>query len=52
MAKKRAYQPQVFDGRVIASDEIERIHKEVSNSSASKPFPIPRASWSKTCGRS
>jgi len=28
MAKKR-YQPRVFDGRIIMSDEIERIHKEV-----------------------
>src|SRR5262245_17508401 len=30
MAKKRrVYQPRVFDGRIITSDEIERIHKEV-----------------------
>jgi hypothetical protein len=29
MAKKRhVYQPRVFDGRIITSDEIERIHKE------------------------
>jgi len=28
MAKKR-YQPRVFDGGIIMSDEIERIHKEV-----------------------
>ena len=30
--KRRTYQPRVFDGRVIISDEIERIqriHKEV-----------------------
>jgi hypothetical protein len=27
--KRRAYQPRVFDGRVITSDEIKRIHKEV-----------------------
>jgi hypothetical protein len=27
--KRRVYQPRVFDGRVITSDEIERIHKEV-----------------------
>jgi hypothetical protein len=27
--KRRVYQPRVFDGRVIMSDEIERIHKEV-----------------------
>jgi hypothetical protein len=25
MAKRRTYQPLVFDGRVITSDEIERI---------------------------
>jgi hypothetical protein len=29
MTKKRRYQPRVFDGRVIESDEIERIHEEV-----------------------
>jgi hypothetical protein len=30
MAKKRrTYEPHVFDDRVIMSDEIERIHKEV-----------------------
>jgi hypothetical protein len=30
MAKKRrVHQPRVFDGRIIESDEIERIHKEV-----------------------
>jgi hypothetical protein len=30
MAKKRrTYEPRVFDGRIITSDEIERIHKEV-----------------------
>jgi hypothetical protein len=27
--KRRVYQPRVFEGRVIMSDEIERIHKEV-----------------------
>ena len=27
--KRRVYQPRVFDGRIITSDEIERIHKEV-----------------------
>jgi hypothetical protein len=27
--KRRVYQPRVFDGRVITSDEIKRIHKEV-----------------------
>jgi hypothetical protein len=25
----RAYEPRYFDGRIIESDEIERIHKEV-----------------------
>jgi hypothetical protein len=29
MKKRRVYQPRVFDGRIITSDEIERIHKEV-----------------------
>jgi hypothetical protein len=30
MAKKRrVYQPRVFEGRIITSDEIERIHKGV-----------------------
>jgi hypothetical protein len=27
--KRRIYEPRVFDGRVIMSDEIERIHNEV-----------------------
>lgn len=27
--KRRVYQPRVFDGRIITSDEIEQIHKEV-----------------------
>jgi hypothetical protein len=27
--KRRTYQPRVFEGRIIMSDEIERIHKEV-----------------------
>jgi hypothetical protein len=27
--KRRLYQPRVFDGKIITSDEIERIHKEV-----------------------
>jgi hypothetical protein len=27
--KRRTYEPRVFDGRIIKSDEIERIHKEV-----------------------
>jgi hypothetical protein len=27
--KRRKYEPRVFDGRIITSDEIERIHKEV-----------------------
>jgi hypothetical protein len=27
--KRRVYQPRIFDGRIITSDEIERIHKEV-----------------------
>jgi hypothetical protein len=27
--KRRKYEPRVFDGRVIMSDEIERIQKEV-----------------------
>jgi hypothetical protein len=27
--KRRKYEPRVFDGRVIMSDEIERIPKEV-----------------------
>jgi hypothetical protein len=27
--KRRTYEPRVFDGRIIMSDEIERIHKEV-----------------------
>jgi hypothetical protein len=27
--RRRVYQPRVFDGRIITSDEIERIHKEV-----------------------
>jgi len=29
MAKRRQYQPRVFEGRVIDSDEIEHIHKQV-----------------------
>jgi hypothetical protein len=29
MAKRRQYQPRVFEGRIITSDEIEQIHKEV-----------------------
>jgi hypothetical protein len=29
MKKRRVYQPRVFDGRIITSDEIEGIHKEV-----------------------
>jgi hypothetical protein len=29
MTKRRTYQPRVFEGRVIMSDEIERINKEV-----------------------
>ena len=31
---RRAYQPRIFDGRIIMSDEIERTHKEVLSSSA------------------
>jgi hypothetical protein len=27
--ESRVYQPRVFDGKIIMSDEIERIHKEV-----------------------
>ena len=27
--KRRVYQPRVFDGKIITSDEIEPIHKEV-----------------------
>jgi hypothetical protein len=27
--RRRVYEPRVFDGRVITSDEIERIYKEV-----------------------
>ena len=27
--KKPRYEPHVFDGRIIQSDEIERIHKGV-----------------------
>jgi hypothetical protein len=27
--KRRTYEPRVFDGRIIKSDEIERIHTEV-----------------------
>jgi hypothetical protein len=27
--KRRVYQPRVFEGRIITSNEIERIHKEV-----------------------
>jgi hypothetical protein len=29
MTKKTRYEPRVFDGRIIHSAEIERIHKEV-----------------------
>ena len=29
MPKARRYEPRVFEGRVIESDEIERIHKQV-----------------------
>jgi hypothetical protein len=29
MTKKHHYEPRVFDGRIMISDEIERIHKEV-----------------------
>jgi hypothetical protein len=29
MRKKRRYEPRVFDGRIITSDEIEQTHKEV-----------------------
>jgi hypothetical protein len=29
MAKRRRYQPRVFEGRIITPDEIEQIHKEV-----------------------
>jgi hypothetical protein len=36
--KRRLYQPHVFDGKIITSDEIERIQK-FSNSNASKPSP-------------
>jgi hypothetical protein len=27
--KKRRYEPRVFDGRIIHSADIERIHKEI-----------------------
>jgi len=27
--KRRTYEPRVFDGRIVTSDDIERIHKEV-----------------------
>jgi hypothetical protein len=27
--KRRTYEPRVFDDRIIMSDEIEHIHKEV-----------------------
>ncbi len=27
--KRRVYHPRVFDGRIITSEEIERIHTEV-----------------------
>jgi hypothetical protein len=27
--KRRTYEPRVFDGRIVTSDEIERIRKEV-----------------------
>jgi hypothetical protein len=42
--KRRVYQPRVFDGRVIMSDEIERIHKEVLKFEPIDPSPIPCAS--------
>jgi hypothetical protein len=29
MTKKTRYESRVFDGRIIHSDEIERIHREV-----------------------
>jgi hypothetical protein len=28
LKKRHVYQPRVFDGRIITTDEIERIHKE------------------------
>jgi hypothetical protein len=42
--KKRRYESRVFDGRIIHSAEIERIHKEVLDFNASKPSPTPCAS--------
>jgi hypothetical protein len=39
--RRRTYEPRVFDGRIITSDEIERIHKEVLEfENASKLSPI------------
>jgi hypothetical protein len=38
--KRRTYHPRVFDGWVIMSDEIERIHRKSSNSSTSMPSPV------------
>ena len=37
MPQKRRYKPRVFEGRVIESDEIERIHKQV--------LEFERAGW-------
>jgi hypothetical protein len=38
--KRRIYEPRVFDGRVIMSDEIERIHKEVLKFERIEASPI------------
>lgn len=45
MAKKRrTYEPRVFDGRVIESDEIERIHQEILTFDSTEVISIRCAS--------
>jgi hypothetical protein len=38
--ERRVYQARVFDGRILTSDEIERIHKEVLNKPATRSISV------------
>jgi hypothetical protein len=50
--KKPRYESPVFDGRIIHSAEIERIHKEVLDFKHIKAVSDPMRELIEDCGRS
>jgi hypothetical protein len=40
LAKKRKYEPGIFEGRVMTPADLEQVHEEISASSGSKRCPM------------